>query len=314
MNGARTILPPKSFRSHRLSPALIIAMIIVIAIVAAGVIGYFVFPSQLKSSYHQVLITFGVEKTSPLTTVPPDTISTTPKLATLDDITFTETADPASGTTIETGGRITYTLTLHNSAESTLDGLSVSDPIPPSTERLTVLSTPTGAKNNSTETNVEISNITLQSGQTQLIRFQVTVKNDIAPGTAITNTATLAMNGSRKVSNNNTPSSLALATTLTPTVTPVPDNTPIITPTATATVTPTPTATVTPTVTPTPTATAAVTPTATIVPEETADRAAPEDQTTVKTGGNSLIYLFVFMALTIVAGITLLFIRRQAAE
>ncbi len=319
---AKTILPPKSFRSRRLSPALMTTMIVVFALVAAGLVGYFVFPTEVKNTYHQVLVAVGIEKTSPLATVPSDTISTTPKLASLDDITFTETSDPASGTSLQKGDRITYTLTLHNSAESELDGLSVSDAIPAATERLTVLSTPTGSKDNSSETNVEIANISLQSGQTQLIRFQVTVKSDTADQTTITNTATLAMNGSRKVSNNNSPSSLAIASALTPNITPVPANTPVITPTPATTPVPTATPVLTPTatpvVTPTPTVTvtaattATITPTTTIAPEETADRVAPEDQTMVKTGGNSLTYLFVFMALTIIAGITLVFVRRKA--
>lgn len=301
-----------------MSPALAIALIIVAAIVAAGLVSYFVFPTELQTAYHQGLVLVGIEKTSPLTEVPSETISTTPKLATLDDITFTETTDPTSGTSVENGGRITYTLALHNSAESAVDGLSVSDTIPAGTERLTVASTPTGSKDNSTNTAVEISNISLASGQTQLISFQVTAKNDLAADTTFTNTATLAMNGSRKVSNNNSPSSLALAAPVTPTITPVPDSTPVITPTATPVPeeTPTPTPTMTPTATAavTPTATAAITPTVTPAPEEKSDQTAPEDRTTVKTGGNSLTYLFVFIALTIIAGITLIFVRRRATE
>ncbi len=298
-----------------MSPALAIVLIIVVAIVAAGLVGYFVFPTELKTAYRQGLVLVGIEKTSPLTEVPSETISTTPKLATLDDITFTETTDPASGTALENGGRITYTLTLHNAAESDIDGLSVSDTIPDATERLTVLSTPTGSKDNSTDTKVDIANISLKSGQSQLIRFQVTIKNDAASGTAIANTATLAMNGSRKVSNNNTPSSLALAAPITPTITPVPDSTPVITPTVTPapTATPVPAETPTPTATPapTPTATAAITPTATPAPEEKSDQVAPEDHTTVKTGGNSLTYFLIFTALTVAAGITLIFVRRK---
>lgn len=294
-----------------MSPALVIIIIVVAAIVASGLVGYFVFPQELQTAYHQGLVTVGIEKISPLTTVPPETISTTPKLASLDDITFTETTDPASGTPVTSGGRITYTLTLHNTAESDLGGLSVSDTIPAATERLTVLSTPTGAKDNSTDNAVEIANIALKSGQTQLIRFQVTVKNDLAAGTIFTNTATLAMNGSRKVSNNNAPSSLALAAPITPTITPVPDNTPVITPAVTPAPTATPVPTPTTTPAPTPTATAAITPTATPAPEETSDQAAPEDRTTVKTGGNSLTYFLIFTALTIAAGITLIFVRRK---
>ena len=314
----KTILPPKGFRSRRMSPALIVIMMIIIALVAAGLIGYFVFPTQVKTAYHQVLIAIGLEQTTPLTTVPPETISTTPKISTLDDITFTETSDPASGTSIGKDDRITYTLSLHNSGDSNFDNLSVSNPTPAGTERLTVISTPTGSKDNSTENSVEIGNISLASGQTQLIRFQVTVKNDLAEGTDITNTATLALNGSRKVSNNNSPSSLSLAFAITPTITPIPENTPTVTPISTATPaeTSTPTATVAETPTPTATLAPVITPipTVTVVPEETTDRAAPEDYTTVKTGGNSLTYLFVFIALTVITGIALIFIRRQATR
>ena len=316
--GGKTILPPKSFRSRRLSPAWAVTIIIILALVGAGLVGYFVFPDQLKTAYHQVLIAVGLEQSSPLTTVPSEQISTTPKIATLDDITFKETSDPASGTAINKGDRITYTLSLHNTAESNFENLSVSDPLPAGTERLTVLSTPTGAKDNSTESAVEISNISLAGGQNQQIRFQVTVKSDLAEGASITNTATLAMNGSRKVSNNNSPSSLSLAAAIVPTITPVPENTPVVTPTPTATpvptVTPAATPTPTPVVTVTPTATAATTPVVTVAPEETADRAAPEDHTTVKTGGNSLTYLFVFMALTIIAGMALILVRRQESR
>ncbi len=330
---SKTILPPKSFRSRRMSPVLTVLLIIVLVIAAAGLIGYFGFKEQTAALYHDSLQLVGLEQPIKEPSSPLPSITPTAKLPSLEDVTFSETADPSNGESVETGGTITYTLTLHNITDDNIDGLSITDEIPQGTGDLLVLSTPTSSIDSSTEEMVNISGISLNAGQGETVRFQVTVSDKTDPSIEISNKATLAQNGSRKISNNNTPSvititeSLALetesgnenelpfplttetkvdaGTTETPEATPAVTTTPAATPTPTPT--PTPTSTVTPAETPIKTVVVTTTP----APEETGDETSPEDMTSVKTGGSSLDLAVIFSVLAATVGLALVFLRKK---
>ena len=62
-----------------------------------------------------------------------------------------------------------------------IDGLSITDELPIGTGDLLVLSTPTSSIDSSTEEMVSISEISLNAGQSETIRFQVTVAEGVDP-------------------------------------------------------------------------------------------------------------------------------------
>jgi len=319
----KTIVPPKNFRAHFVPKGAMIAIIVVVVIVALGAVGYFFFRDQVVNTYDDVVIALGIKdqeatEVAETTTEIEPTPTPTP-LATLEDVVFTESSDPAAGTETYPGETIIYTLNLHNKAASDIDSLQVINEIPAGTNELTIISTPTGATVSEKDDLVEISDIALAGGESQSIRFQVKVSEDLDEGSKITNTATLSKNGSRKISNNNTPSELTVTSvevaladgeeevvvTEETTEEIVPETTPAVTPTPTPTTTPTPTPTTT--VTPTPT----VTPSTTPAPEEVDDEASPEDMTTVETGGESVYLMLILTSLTGLAGLGLLWLRKE---
>lgn len=319
----KTIVPPKNFRAHFVPKGAMVAIIVIIVIVALGAVGYFFFRDQVVNTYDDVVIALGIKDQEVAETAETDTKAeptpTPTPLATLEDVVFTESSDPAAGTETYPGETITYTLNLHNKANSDIDALKVINDIPEGTEELTVISSPTGATINEDPNSVKINDISLAGGESQSIRFQVKVSEDLKEGSKITNTATLSKNGSRKISNNNTPSELSVtsvevalgngeeevAVTEETTEEVIPEATPTTTPTPTPT--PTPATTPTATVTPTPT----VTPSTTTAPEEADDEASPEDMTTVETGGESLFLMLIMAGLTGIAGIGLIWLRKE---
>ncbi|MFC1721829.1 hypothetical protein ACFL0Z_02870 [Patescibacteria group bacterium] len=310
----KTIVPPKSFKAQFMPRGALIAIIVIVIIVALGAVGYFFFRKQVISTYEEVIVAIGIkDKPTEEVTTEVVTPETTPvAIATLEDVVFTEKSDPATGTDIAAGSTITYTLTMHNKSDADISDLAITDEIPTGTGELTILSTPAGSTDNSSEAIVDMDDIELKGGENQVVRFQVKTNSDLVSGTEIANRATISKNSSRKISNNNTPSILIISTQLATETTTEEETTPQPTPTPTPTTTPAPTPTLTPTATPAPTVTPA--PTTTPAPEEVEDDASPEDMTSVETGGEHLYLMVIFASLAAITGLALIWIRRQTAE
>ncbi|EKD49655.1 MAG: hypothetical protein ACD_63C00081G0010 [uncultured bacterium] len=205
----KVIVPPKSFRARTFPMGALVAIVIIAVIAATGLVAYFGFRKQTVKLYDRTIAIFTGKETPKPAPTPVPTITPTPtKVATLENVTFTESTDPVSGSKVEPQDVIIYTLTLKNMGGTDLANLSITNPLPDGTENLTILSTPTGAADNSSEKSVDISGINLATGESQAIKFQTTVKADVSKETIISNKATLAQNGSKKISNNNTPSTL----------------------------------------------------------------------------------------------------------
>jgi uncharacterized repeat protein (TIGR01451 family) len=102
-------------------------------------------------------------------------------------------ADPNGGDAVP-GDKLRYTITLKESAGAAASNVSVIDALPANTTGLTVVSVPAGATNASTASQLSVSGISLAANGTATIVFDVTVGN-VAPGTAIDNTATIANPG-----------------------------------------------------------------------------------------------------------------------
>jgi uncharacterized repeat protein (TIGR01451 family) len=315
----KTIVPPKSFKAHFIPRGAFIAIILIIAVLGLGLIGYFFYREQVIAAYNEVAVALGLKKTATETTETVAIVDTAPVVASLEDVVFTETSDPASGTKIAAGDTITYTISLHNKSAATISDLSVTNEIPKNTENLVVLSTPVGSSLTENEDFLEVTNITLVGDMSENIRFQVKAKTDLENDTLITNSATLSKNGTRKISNNNTPSELIVYSQLALVTEEEEKEEVILTEETVIEPQPTPTVTPVPTVTPAPTPTPAVTPiptvtphpTPTIAPEETADEVAPENMIDLETGGNSLTLLILLSTLTVFVGIALVWLRRK---
>lgn len=314
VSAGKTIVPPKSFKAHFVPRGAVIAIILIIAVLGLGLVGYFFYREQVITAYNEVVVALGLKKETTETTESVAIVDTVPAVASLEDVVFTETSDPASGTKIAGGDTITYTLSLHNKSTGNISDLSVINRIPENTENLVILSTPAGSSLTESDEIVEVSNINLAGNMSENIRFQVKAKEDLVNETVIANSATLTKGGTKKISNNNTPSELIIYSQIalvteeeiiepqpTPAVTPVPTATPA--PTPTPAITPTPTVTPAPTVTPRPTPT--------IAPEEAADESAPEDMIDLETGGNNLNLLILLSTTTILVGIALVWLRRK---
>ncbi|KGJ97153.1 DUF11 domain-containing protein [Thalassotalea sp. ND16A] len=92
----------------------------------------------------------------------------------------------------EAGDQIKYTITLTETAGYDVIGVSIVDNIVADLENLNITLLPAGAMDNSTASQVNISNITVPAGAEVIIEYTVDILDATSAGTVITNTATLS--------------------------------------------------------------------------------------------------------------------------
>ena len=102
-------------------------------------------------------------------------------------------SDPNGGDAVP-GDRLRYTITLKESAGAAAGNVSVTDALPSNTTGLTVISVPPGSVDASNAAGLSVTGISVPANGTATVVFDVTVAN-VAPGTAIDNTATIANPG-----------------------------------------------------------------------------------------------------------------------
>jgi uncharacterized repeat protein (TIGR01451 family) len=102
-------------------------------------------------------------------------------------------SDPNGGDAVP-GDKLRYTITLKETAGAAASNVSVADGLPANTTGLAVVSVPSGSVDASTASQLAVSGISIAANGTATIVFDVTVAN-VAPGTAIDNTATISNPG-----------------------------------------------------------------------------------------------------------------------
>jgi uncharacterized repeat protein (TIGR01451 family) len=105
--------------------------------------------------------------------------------------TSTKSVVDLDGGEADAGDTLRYTITLRETAGIAAPAVSVIDPLPPNTASLSVVSIPTGAIDNSTPAQLDISGIAVPPNGTATIVFDVVIPAGTSPGTLIDNTATV---------------------------------------------------------------------------------------------------------------------------
>ena len=107
------------------------------------------------------------------------------------NVTFNKTSSPSSGSVVEAGDTITYTITLNNSTGSAPATVLVKDSIPTGTTFVSGSIKVGGSSTSYTSTNLSNGiSVPLNAGQTKTVEFKVTV-NDLNNGATISNVATV---------------------------------------------------------------------------------------------------------------------------
>ena len=107
------------------------------------------------------------------------------------NVTFNKTSSPSSGSVVESGDTITYTITLNNSTGSAPATVLVKDSIPTGTTFVSGSIKVGGSSTSYTSTNLSNGiSVPLNAGQTKTVEFKVTV-NDLNNGATISNVATV---------------------------------------------------------------------------------------------------------------------------
>jgi uncharacterized repeat protein (TIGR01451 family)/fimbrial isopeptide formation D2 family protein len=99
--------------------------------------------------------------------------------------------DTTSAGAYAAGDVLQYTITLTESNGFAASGVSVTDTINTNLTNFTVVSFPTGATNSSTGTALNITGISVPASGSVTIVYNATISSSAAPGTTITNTATI---------------------------------------------------------------------------------------------------------------------------
>ena len=89
------------------------------------------------------------------------------------------------------GDTLQYTITLTESSGAAASGVSVTDAIDANLTNFTIISFPAGATNSSTGTALNITGINIPASGSVTIVYNATISASAAPGTTITNTATI---------------------------------------------------------------------------------------------------------------------------
>ena len=106
--------------------------------------------------------------------------------------TSTKTVVDPNGGEPAAGDTLRYTITLRESGGVPAAGVSVSDPLPPNTSALSVVSLPPGAIDASTPAQLDVSGIAVPANGTATIVFDVVIPAGTSPGATIDNTAAIA--------------------------------------------------------------------------------------------------------------------------
>ncbi|WP_371378350.1 hypothetical protein [Thalassotalea aquiviva] len=108
-----------------------------------------------------------------------------------DLTTSTKTVNDLNKGGVEAGDLLEYTVTITESANDAIYNVSVSDVLPSNLEQLTIIELPAGAIDNSTSTQVNVSNIDIAASGQALIRYTARVSSSVQPAENITNIATI---------------------------------------------------------------------------------------------------------------------------
>ena len=134
---------------------------------------------------------------STTTTAPSTTTTTVPGAPPAPILTATKSVSPASGSTVELGATLTYTVTLSNSGTGDATNVTVTDKIPAGTTYVPGSATGTGSVSGGTVTwgGVTVPAATGSTPGTVQLSFKVTVDRTDRNGQVVTNTAAFTNEG-----------------------------------------------------------------------------------------------------------------------
>lgn len=123
---------------------------------------------------------------------PGNNSATDPAVVVASDLsTSTKAVVDLNGGEADAGDTLRYTITLRESAGVAAPAVSVTDPLPPNTTSLAVVSIPPGAIDSSTPAQLDVSGIAVPPSGAVTIVFDVVIAAGASPGTPIDNTATV---------------------------------------------------------------------------------------------------------------------------